>query len=134
MKKLLLLILLLVPTAVSPAGEIVAIAHPEEKLPVDKTVVWTALFQAAWDDLHHGLGAPVTVDPPNPLMERLDHFKWDAKAVMPRDRWKVWSGESTQELIDTANSEAALMLGEKTGPFKSSPRLGSRIALGAVGP
>ncbi len=134
MKKLLLLFLLLVPTAASRAAEIVAIAHPEEKLPGDKTVVWTPLFQAAWDGLQQGFGAPLKVDPPNVLMERLDDFKWDAKAVMPRDRWKVWSGEATQQLIDRANTEAARMLGEKAGPFRSMPNPipGSRIALGLL--
>ncbi|MES2920035.1 MAG: hypothetical protein V4819_00710 [Verrucomicrobiota bacterium] len=132
MKRLLLLVQLLVPTAAFSAGEIVAVAQPDEKVPSDKTVVWTPLFQAAWDDLHQGFGEPVKVDPPNALMERLDHFKWDAKAVMPRDRWKVWSGEATQQLIDKANAEAARMLGEKAGPFKSVSRPGSRIALGLL--
>lgn len=132
MKQLLHAILVLFPASAFSAAEIVAIAHPDEKLPNDKTVVWTPLFQAAWDDLHQGLGAPVKVDPPNALMERLDHFKWDAKTVMPCDRWKVWSGEATQQLIDKANAEAARMLGEKTGPFKCVPRPDSRIALGLL--
>jgi hypothetical protein len=131
MKKLLLLALLLLPAAASPAAEIVAVAHPEVKLPGDKTVVWTPLFQAAWDDLHRPLGALVRVEPRNALMDRLDHFKWDATTVMPRDRWKVWSGEATQELIDKANAEAAQMLGEKEGPFESKSGPG-RLALGLL--
>lgn len=132
MKESLVLLLTLFSAAAFSTAEIVAITHPDEKVPSDKTVVWTLLFQAAWDDLHQGLGAPVKVDPPNVLMERLDHFKWDAKTVMPRDRWKVWSGEATQQLIDKANAEAARMLGEKTGPFKSAPRPNSRVALGLL--
>jgi hypothetical protein len=36
-----------------------------------KTVVWTPLFQAAWDGLHRGFGAPVKIDPPNALMDSL---------------------------------------------------------------
>ena len=132
MRKLILLVLPLVANASLLAVEIVTIAHPEEKLLGNSTVIWTPLFQAAWDDLHQGFGEPVKIDPPNVLMERLDHFKWDAKAVMPGDRWKVWSGEATQQLIDKANAEAARMLGEKTGPFKCAPSQDARIALGLL--
>ena len=132
MKKLLLLVLLFLRCTAFSAAEIVAVTHPEDKLPSDKTVVWTPLFQAAWDALHQSLGPPLKVEPPNLLMEQLDHFKWDAKTVMPRDRWMVWSGEATQQLIDRANAEAARMLGEKTEPFKLGPRSDSRIALGLL--
>lgn len=132
LKRLLLSFLAAIPTAVLQAAEIVAVAHPGENLPHDKTVVWTPLFQEAWDDLHRSLGEPVKVEPPNVLMNRLDHFEWNADSVMPRKRWKVWTGEATQELIDKANAEAARMTGEKTGPFKSAPRPDSRIALGLL--
>jgi hypothetical protein len=132
MKKLLLSFLAVIPTAAFQAAEIVAVAHPGENSPHDKTVVWTPLFQAAWDDLHRTLGVLVKVDPPNVLMDRLDHFDWKADSVMPRNRWKVWTGEATQELIDKANAEAARMTGEKTGPFRSAPRPQSRIALGLL--
>jgi hypothetical protein len=132
MKKLLLAFLAVIPTAAFQAAEIVAVAHPGEKLPPDRTVIWTPLFQAAWDDLHRTLGEPVKVEPPNVLMDLLDHFDWKADSVMPRNRWKVWTGEATQELIDKANAEAARMTGEKTGPFKSAPRPGSLIALGLL--
>ncbi len=132
MKKNLLSVLVLFSTVAFSAAEVVSIAHPEERLPSDKTVVWTPLFQAAWDDLHRELGAPLRVEPPNALMERLDRFKWNAQAVMPRDRWKVWSGDATRELINKANAEAAQMLGEKKGPFKSVPRPGALLALGLL--
>ena len=132
MKKLLLSFLVVIPTATFQAAEIVAVAHPGEKLPHDKTVIWTPLFQVAWDDLHRSFGEPVKVEPPNVLMDRLDHFVWKADSVMPRNRWKVWTGEATQELIDKANAEAARMTGEKTGPFKIAPRPASRIALGLL--
>ncbi len=132
MKKSWLLCFLLSSVIACPASEIVAVAHPEEKFPEGKTVVWSPLFQAAWDGLHDGLGDLVKVEPPNALMERLDHFKWKPDAVMPRNRWKVWAGEATQKLIDKANSEAARMTGVKTGPFKMEPRPHSRIALGLL--
>lgn len=131
MKRTLLLGFLL-SSVVACSAEIIAVAHPEEKLPEGKTVVWSPLFQAAWDGVHDGLGKLVKVEPPNALMDKLDHFKWKAEAVMPRDRWKVWAGEATQKLIDKANAEAARMTGEKTGPFKIEPRPDARIALGLL--
>ena len=100
------------------AGALPAVAHPEEKFSADKTIVWTPLFQAAWDRLNADLGGrPIKVEPPNPLMNLLDSFEWNAESVMPKDRWKVWSGESTKDFLDQANKEAAGMLGEAQGPF-----------------
>lgn len=132
LKKPALLICFLLAATVRGEEKIVAVAHPEDKLPERTTVVWSPLFQAAWDKLHAGLGKPVKVEPPNALMERLDQFAWDAESVMPRDHWKVWAGEATQKFIDQANAEAARMTGEKTGPFKIEPRPDSRIALGLL--
>ncbi len=132
MRKLFLFIYTVISTATLPAAEIVAVAHPEEKLPHDKTVIWSPLFQAAWDDIHQSLGEPVKVEPPSVLMNRLDHFVWKSDSVMPRNCWKVWAGEATQELIDKANTEAARLTGEKTGPFKIVPRPDARIALGLL--
>jgi hypothetical protein len=132
MTKLLHLVLLLIPAAALPAGEILAVAHPDEALTTHKTVVWTPLFQAAWDALHEGRGAPIRVEPPNALMDRLDHFKWSPAAVMPREGWKVWSGHATQQLIHQANEEAARMLGQTTGPFQMQAAPDSRIALGLL--
>ena len=132
MNKLLFTLFVIFSSASFQAAEIVAVAHPGEDLPHDKTVVWTPLFQAAWDDIHRGLGAPVKVDPPNALMDRLDHFEWKADAVMPRDHWKVWAGGATKELIEKANAEAARMTGEKKGPFQIEPKSNARIALGLL--
>jgi hypothetical protein len=132
MKRLFLTFIAVVSITTLHAAEIVAVAHPWENLPNDKTVVWTPLFQAAWDDLHRGFGAPVKIDPPNALMDRLDHFPWKAEAVMPRDHWKVWAGDATKELIDKANAEAARITGENKGPFQIEPRPGNRIALGLL--
>jgi hypothetical protein len=129
MKELLFASLAIISTASVHAAEMIAVAHPGENLAPNKTVVWTPLFQAAWDELHRGLGAPVKIDPPNALMNSLDHFNWKVEAVMPRERWKVWAGAATTELIDTANAEAAQMTGEKKGPFQMEPTPGGRIAL-----
>lgn len=116
----------------SQAAEIAAVAHPEETLAFDKIVVWSPLFQAAWDELHRGMGVPVRIDPPNTLMDRLDRFTWKTDAVMPGKHWKVWAGNGTREFIDKANAEAALMTGEKTGPFKIEAATDARIALGLL--
>lgn len=132
MKTLFCAFFAVMSAATSRAAEAAAVAHPEENLTYDKIVVWTPLFQAAWDELHRGLGAPVKVDPPNTLMDRLDRFSWKADAVMPRDHWKVWAGNGTKELIDQANAEAALIVGEKKGPFQMEIRPNSRIALGIL--
>jgi len=132
MKQPLFTFLAIISTATIQAAEIVAVAHPGENLAHDQIVVWSPLFQAAWDDLHRGLGAPVKIDPPNALMDRLDHFTWKADAVMPRDHWKVWAGDATKDLIDKANAEAARMTGEKKGPFQIEPRPNARIALGLL--
>jgi len=132
MKTLVYVLLALISAGSSRAAEVAAVAHPEENLAYDKIVVWTPLFQAAWDELHRGFGVPVKVDPPNPLMDRLDRFTWKADSVMPRDHWKVWAGNATKELIDKANSEAALLTGEKKGPFQIEIRPDARIALGLL--
>ena len=132
MKQLFSTLFAIVYTTTLHASEVVAVAHPGEILPHDKTVVWTPLFQAAWDDLHRGFGVPVKIDPPNALMDRLDHFKWNVDAVMPRDHWKIWAGDATKELIDKANVEAAQMTGENKGPFQIEPRPDARIALGLL--
>ena len=119
-------------TATLQAGEIAAVAHPGEKLEYEKTVVWTPLFQAAWDSLFDGLGPPVKIDPPNALMDKLDHFEWKADAVMPGDHWKVWAGFGTAELIKQANAEGGRIAGEKEAIFQIKPQPGSRMALGLL--
>jgi hypothetical protein len=130
MRSLLILPMLMFPAL--RAGEMVALAHPGETLPSDKTVVWTPLFQAAWDGMQEGLGPLVKVDPPNPLMRRLDDFQWQPDKVMPGKHWRVWAGEATAELIDRANREAALMTGDSRKWFDAEPRQDARMALGLL--
>lgn len=128
-----LLPVLLAVNAAAITRDLPAVAHPEEKFPTDRTVVWTPLFQAAWDRMNADLGGrPIKVEPPNPLMNLLDSFEWNAESVMPKDRWKVWSGEANKEFLDQANREAAIMLGEADGPFDPSAASGtphSRLVL-----
>jgi hypothetical protein len=85
------------------SAEVIAVAHPGEGISPGKTVVWTPLFQAAWDDLHRELGAPIRIDPPNALMSRLDDFEWERESVMPEGHWRVWAGPATRELFENAN-------------------------------
>lgn len=126
-------VLLLLDGAAS-AADLPAVAHPEEEFSHKQTVVWTPLFQAAWDRMNKDLGGPpIKVDPPNRLMTTLDSFEWKADEVMPKDRWKVWSGEATAKFVEEANREAAALTGEEKGPFvgiaegESNP--GARLVL-----
>jgi hypothetical protein len=100
-------------------GEIVTLAHPEEKLPANSTAVWSPLFQATWDKLNSKLGGPpTTIEPSNALMIQLDTFKWNANQVMPEGSWKTWCGPATQDFLKQVNAEAATLSQTKNGPFK----------------
>lgn len=113
----------------APAGaEILALPFPD--LPVAKggTVVWSPLFQATWDQMNQPTGKPVSVNPPNKLMERLDSFQWDAAKVMPEGSWKTWSGPATPEFLAKVNGEARNFTADKTGPFKATSPLPGAIA------
>ena len=89
-----LLLSLILAANVSPAlADIVALPHPGETLPGASTVVWSPLFQSAWDQLNVSLGGlPGRIDPPNKLMAALDAFRWDAQKVMPRIHGKRGAG------------------------------------------
>jgi hypothetical protein len=123
--------------ASSPAADVLSVAHPEEDFDAARTVVWTPLFQVAWDRLNADLGGkPVKVEPPNPLMEKLDSFKWQSAEVMPKGHWKVWSGEATPDFVAKANREAMQWTGEPKGPFSELPERTSiepgRLVLGLL--
>ncbi len=107
-----------------------AVAHPEEPLAAGRTVVWSPLFQAAWVELHAGRDL-LRVEPPNPLMERLDGFKWVARAVLPEAGWKVWAGPATADFIAQANREAAALTGTAR-TFAVEPVAEGRVALGLL--
>jgi hypothetical protein len=115
-----LLLSLILGSSVSPTlAEIVALPHPGEALPAASTVVWSPLFQSAWDQLNASLGGPPgRIDPPNKLMAALDTFRWDAGKVMPDGSWKAWCGPATQDFLKQVNSEAAAITKEPEGPFK----------------
>ena len=121
-------LLLLLATGLPAAAEITAVAHPEEKFPAESTAVWTPLFQATWDKLgkYHG-GKPERVEPPNPLISRLDSFRWDSPTVMPDSGWQTWAGPATEEFLEQVNREAGTSLGNEEAPFHLRNR-----ALGAV--
>ena len=116
------LLLLILGIVVSPAiGDIVALPHPGEALPSASTVVWSPLFQGAWDQLNAKLGGPpLRVDPPNKLMTGLHTFRWEAEKVMPTGSWKAWCGPASQDLLKQANIEAAAITKEREGPFQLS--------------
>jgi len=100
-------------------GEIVTLAHPGEASDLTKTVVWSPLFQAAWDQFNVKAGGPpVRVEPPNRLMEKLDEFRWDAATVMPEGSWKAWCGPASADFLKQVNQEAAAITKEAEGPFQ----------------
>lgn len=100
-------------------GEIVTLTHPGESLPANSTVVWSPVFQAAWDKLNTRLGGPpVRVEPPNALMARLDAFRWKPGKVLPGGAWQAWCGPATRDFLNQVNREAAAITREPEGPFK----------------
>ena len=104
--------------AMGGRAEVVTLAHPGEALDSAKTVVWSPLFQAAWDQFSAKAGGlPLRVEPPNRLMEKLDGFRWEAGTVMPEGSWKTWCGPATGEFLNKVNQEAAALTKEPQGPF-----------------
>ncbi len=129
MKTLILSIIL--GATVSPTlADIVAVPHPGEALPTASTVVWSPLFQAAWDQLNASLGGPPDrVDPPNKLMAELDAFRWETAKVMPEGSWKAWCGPATQDFLKQVNIEAAAITKESEEPFVLKSETNSSLAI-----
>lgn len=114
-----LLTLILGASSPITLAEIVALPHPSEALPRTNTVVWSPLFQSAWDQLNTSLGGPPDqADPTNKLMAELDAFRWEAGKVMPEGSWKAWCGPATQEFLKQVNMESAAITKEPEGPFE----------------
>lgn len=107
--------LLLVPCR----AEVVAIPHPGVAVPLNKTVVWSPVFQATWDAFVARCKGPLLrTEPPNELMDKLDSFRFDAKSTLPEGRWKVWAGPATKAFLDHVNEGATAITKEKPGPFR----------------
>lgn len=126
MKRIAVLLALVFPLR----AEVESVAHPASAFPAARTVVWTPLFQAAWDRLNglHG-GKPVKVEPPRELIARLDDFRWKPEEVMPDGRWKVWAGPATGEFLAEANAGARELTGEPQGPFRLVNRTPGTVAV-----
>lgn len=100
-------------------ADILAVPHPACVFDDKHTVIWTPLFQAAWDaldDAPEGGGKP-TVKPPNKVMEMLDGFAWKAEEVLPQGAWFVRAGPISRELYDKANQETQQRWGVQPFPF-----------------
>lgn len=100
---------------------ILAVPHPSCVFDDKQTVIWTPLFQAAWDALdeaHQGGDKP-SINPPNKVMEMLDGFAWKADEVLPKGAWFVQAGPMNRELYDKANQEAQQRWGIQ--PFTFTP-------------
>ncbi len=105
-------------TTLPVTAEVTAVAHPDEKFPTGGTVVWSPLFQAAWDRLNEQSGGkPAKYEPPGPLMEKLDRFEWQSSSVMPASGWGIWSGPAIAATLDKANKGAAGIISSKDPVF-----------------
>lgn len=99
-------------------ADIVALPHPGEKLSATSTVIWSPLFQAAWDKMNARFeGPPVRLDPPNQMMTALDSFGWEPNEVMPEGSWKTWCAPATRDFLNQVNREALAITKEADGPF-----------------
>ena len=113
MKAFQTLLLCMASLCLSAWAEVTAVADPKSDVPADKTIVWSPLFQATWDELNQHMGGkPKKLASENALMTRLDHFTWNAKSVLPEGRWKTWAGPATLDFLDKVNQQAAAMTGE----------------------
>lgn len=116
MKYLFALLLILTARA-----DILAVPHPACVFDDKHTVIWTPLWQAAWDALdeaEQGGGKP-TVKPANKVTEMLDGFVWKADEVLPPSAWFLRTGPMNRELYDKANQETQQRWGVQ--PFTFSP-------------
>jgi hypothetical protein len=116
-----LLLILLLP--VIARAEILAVPHPSCTFDAKQTVIWTPLFQAAWDALnasHQGEGK-ASIQPPNKVMDMLDSFTWEAENVLPKGAWFVHAGPLNQELYNKANQEAQQRWGTKPFSYVQPP-------------
>ena len=76
----------------------VCILDIDEIPPKGATQVWSPLFQATWEKLSEMHDSELEkVEPPNPLITKLNEFKWDVEKVMPKDGYAVYAGSATQE-------------------------------------
>jgi len=82
-----------------PTPNVLVALHLDEPLAADRTVVWTAAFQAAWDRLGDALGSPGTISlaaPAHPdAVEALNAGRLAADALDPRDL-TVIAGPATE--------------------------------------
>lgn len=100
-------------------SEVVTVPDPHVSMPEGKTVVWSPLLQAAWDEMNRSLGGPPhKISPPNEIMKRMDSFRWQADEVLPDGAWKTWAVAATPVFFERVNREAREALGGKEGPFK----------------
>lgn len=93
-------------------AEVLTVPEPHVPFPADSTVVWSPLFQATWDEVNRVMGGkPKAIHPPNALMDRLDHFQWNPKEVMPQNGWRVWGGRATPDFLKEVNEQASRAFG-----------------------
>lgn len=109
-----------------------ALVHPGEAFDAERTVIWTPLFQAAWDRMNANLGGPPEQSG-SALMKSLDIFEWNAASVMPGDSWEAWAGPSTDPQLVKARQRVAELLGEEVDALPGfEPAPASILAFGGM--
>lgn len=84
-----------------------------------ETRVWSPLFQASWDKMNaNHAGKPVKIEPPNPLITRLNNFKWNQASVMPKGGYAVFSGPATPEFAKTTAKKIQQLFGVEMAPSR----------------
>lgn len=97
-----------------------AILDLDEVPAAGATLMWSPLFQASWEALREVQdGELEKVVPANPLIEKLETFKWQAEQVMPNDGYAVYAGPATQAFFD----ETAASIKQRFGIDMASGRL-----------
>ncbi len=67
-----------------------------------QTSIWSPLFQASWDQLKQNhAGKLVKIEPPNPLIVKLETFQWDKSKCMPPGGYAIYAGLNTPEFAKT---------------------------------
>ncbi len=114
------------------ASAVPAVVHPGEAFDEKRTVVWTPLFQTAWDEMNGALDGPPK-ESGSELMKALDRFDWDSGAVMPEGGWEAWAGPSTDAQLAKARKRATELFGEEVEVLPDfEPADGVILSFGAM--
>lgn len=109
-------------------GETTAVLDLEKLPSPGQTQVWSPLFQASWDKLKSNhAGKLLRVDPPNPLIIKLEQFSWKKDKVMPPEGYAVYAGPDTAEFAKETAADVKKRFGIELQP-SALPQNGQGMA------